>query len=661
MIEDSEDDYLLARGFLESVESAEYEIEWASTYDEGLQRLSGGRYDLCLLDYRLGDRTGLQLLSSARQKGIDLPFVMLTNEKDAELDSRALHLGAADFLCKVRIDPELLHRSVRFAVHHHRMTADLRERQQRLTQAALAARDGIWEWDFETNRVRLSEQWLEWLGDAVVAPNETPADVWLEQIHPEDRPEFETRLGDHLAGRAATFQFEYRMKSPGGEWRWMHVRGLSVNPGERRMTGFQSEITERKLLELRLERDAHHDPLTGLANRTVFLQKVNAVLSRPGMARKCAILYIDLDDFKNINEEHGHLAGDRVLVEVARRIEDSLRCNDTAARMGGDEFVALLEGVGSEEEACHVVRRMATAFQAPVRLDQGATRVTASFGIAVGATSYRLPQEWLREADAALFEAKRDGKARSAVRGEVLTLLPGPVDGSSVARGEAGAPWIGLANDVDLDERITMQPVLSLSNGRMEALRLRFDPLDGSPGGLESHWQRVAARYERWLRLGWVSPAVRVLVSTFDAGPNGLASLPGSLQDSFMVELPYRSEPSRKGTRSPKVHQALSGFVLEYDALRKLVRAQPEVVLVETRSILDCKEEDWELLQVFLQLAEDLGARVVADGLVSGEERDLIRLAGVGLAAGPLVAPWMSLDLFSAWLRPARSTQRKLG
>ncbi|MCA9757618.1 MAG: diguanylate cyclase [Candidatus Eisenbacteria bacterium] len=651
MVEDSEDDYLLARGFLESAYAGKYDIDWAPTFDEGLQKLGAGRYDLCVLDYRLGDRTGLQLLASAREKGVDLPFVMLTNETDSELDGRALQLGAADFLSKLRIDPELLHRSIRFAVHHHRMISDLRARQERVSKAALAARDGIWEWLGEEDAVLLSEQWAQWLPDANISPEPTPTQVWLDSIHPDDRSTFETKLSDHLEGREETFQLEYRMRSREGGWRWMHVRGLALTRGEQRLTGFQSDITDRKLVELRLERDAHHDPLTGLANRKVFLQKVNAVLSRPGMARKCAILYIDLDDFKMINEEHGHLAGDRVLVEVARRIEDSLRCNDTASRMGGDEFVALLEGVGSEEEARHVVRRMATAFQAPVRLDHGSVRVTASFGIALGSASFVRPQEWLREADAALFDAKREGKAQGAIRGATLTLLPPP---STPVRVERTQTSFQKERSLDLDERVTVQPIVSLVSGRMEAIRLRIDPIEVQEE-IAAVWRGVNVRHERWVRLGWMSPTTPFLVSSFASGPALALSIPPELGKSFIVEQTYRPEGVRRMAQKSERRHAVSGFPLEYSALRSLVRNQPEVVLVDVRSVLDCREEDWELFRVFLHMAEDLRAKVVAEGVGSAADREGIKQAGVHFATGPLLAPWMSLELFSAWLRPGRA------
>ncbi|MEZ4649191.1 MAG: diguanylate cyclase [Candidatus Eisenbacteria bacterium] len=650
MVEDSEDDYLLARGFLDSTYAGKYDIDWAPTFDEGLQKLDAGRYDLCVLDYRLGDRTGLQLLSAAREKGADLPFIMLTNETDSELDGRALQLGAADFLSKLRIDPELLHRSIRFAVHHHRMIADLRARQDRVSQAALAARDGIWEWLGDEDAVLLSEQWVQWLPEASIAPELTPTQVWLDAIHPEDRTTFETKLHDHLEGTEDTFQLEYRMWSRGGEWRWMHVRGLALTRGDKRLTGFQSDITDRKLLELRLERDAHHDPLTGLANRKVFLQKVNAVLSRPGMARRCAILYIDLDDFKMINEEHGHLAGDRVLVEVARRIEDSLRCNDTAARMGGDEFVALLEGVGSEDEAGHVVRRMATAFQAPIRLEQGSVKVTASFGVALGSAAFLRPQEWLREADAALFDAKREGKAQGAIRGAKLTLLPPP----SADRAERTRAAFQKDASLDLDERVTVQPVVSLVSGRMEAIRLRVDPIEAQEE-LAVIWNGVAARHERWVRLGWISPTTHFLVSSFASAPARALAIPSELETSFILERPYRVEGARRGEGRQIQKHALSGFPLEYQALRSLVRNQPELVLVDVRSILDCRDEDWELFRVFLHMAEDLRTKVVAEGVGSAADREGVKQAGVHLAAGPLLAPWMSLELFSAWLRPGRA------
>ncbi len=182
-----------------------------------------------------------------------------------------------------------------------------------------------------------------------------------------------------------------------------HVRGIVLN---------SRDVSERKAFEEQLAHQAFHDSLTMLANRALFADRVEHALARANSEQSgLAVVFGDLDDFKTINDSLGHGAGDRVLIEVARRLAATVRPTDTAARFGGDEFAVLLERVGDDEEATEVAERILEAFSAPIQLDETEVFVRTSIGIAIvrgGKSS--TPADLLRNADVAMYIAKRDGK-----------------------------------------------------------------------------------------------------------------------------------------------------------------------------------------------------------------------------------------------------------
>ena len=182
--------------------------------------------------------------------------------------------------------------------------------------------------------------------------------------------------------------------------------------------GIQDDVTERKLAEARLAHEALHDPLTGLPNRVLFMDRLQEALSRAkgdGEA-PVAVLFLDLDDFRRVNETVGHDAGDRVLASVAERVEEHLRDQDTAARLGGDEFMVLLDGVGGAEIAAHLAEKILRSLRSPFAHEDGLA-VTASIGIALGSTAPEdaRPRDLLRFAEQAMQRSKREGKARYTV------------------------------------------------------------------------------------------------------------------------------------------------------------------------------------------------------------------------------------------------------
>jgi diguanylate cyclase (GGDEF)-like protein/PAS domain S-box-containing protein len=304
---------------------------------------------------------------------------------------------------------------VRDVTARERLQAQLRASEERYALAAKAANDGLWDWDLKSGQMFFSPRWKQMLGIASTDPCLTP-DAWFSRIHAEDAERVASRLNAHLRGISEHFDCEYRIRHENGSQRWMRARGLAVRDvhgNVERIAGSQSDVTARKLVEERLLHDALHDALTGLPNRVLFADRLDRCLARRSRSGvRPAVLFIDLDRFKNVNDSLGHTTGDRLLVEVGRKLESCVRPCDTVARLGGDEFAVLLEDVVDDAGAIQVAERVLAELSRSVRLDEHEVVTAASIGIACGDLSYRDAGELLRDADAAMYRAKELGKGR---------------------------------------------------------------------------------------------------------------------------------------------------------------------------------------------------------------------------------------------------------
>jgi diguanylate cyclase (GGDEF)-like protein/PAS domain S-box-containing protein len=293
----------------------------------------------------------------------------------------------------------------------------LKRNEERLALAAEGANDGLWEWDLRTQTFFASARWRGLLGltaaDSVGRPEE-----WFDRVHADDVGSLREALASHLSGAVERLQHEHRIRHEDGTYRRFLCRSIvGRGAGQRvvRIAGSISDTTDQSTAREQLRSAGFRDPLTGLSNRAVFVETLGRRLAQFKQERHgegFAVLYLDLDRFKVVNDSLGHMVGDELLTAVSRRLESCLRQGDALARLGGDEFAILLNGLGDPQQANAVAFRMQKALSAPFSIGGREVFTSASIGIAFGLAHYSNPDEIMRDADTAMYHAKSRGKAR---------------------------------------------------------------------------------------------------------------------------------------------------------------------------------------------------------------------------------------------------------
>jgi diguanylate cyclase (GGDEF)-like protein/PAS domain S-box-containing protein len=301
-------------------------------------------------------------------------------------------------------------------VERRQIEEELRKSEERYELAVQGGKEGLWDWNLKTNEIFFSIPWKTLLGYKDSEISNQPEE-WLNRVHPDDLPSLNSELSAHLDGRTDHFECEHRIMQKNGEYLWVLSRGAAIRDSDRsaiRVAGIQRDIHARKLLEADWKQRAFCDSLTGLPNRALFMERLDQSLHRIQRQHdlRAAVLYVDLDYFKNINDTYGHRVGDQLLVAVSRKLKSCVRPSDTIARIGGDEFTVLLEDLKSAEEAIRVADRICSEFLEPFYLEGFYIQTSASVGIAVSSENVNNGELLLNDADLAMYLAKDQGRAR---------------------------------------------------------------------------------------------------------------------------------------------------------------------------------------------------------------------------------------------------------
>ncbi len=653
LIEDNPGDVRLVERYLKKNIDRPFTLRHADRLQKGIDALSENGVDLVLLDMSLPDSESDATFGRLYRQARHLPIIVLTGNDDQEQASQAVREGAQDYLVKRNVDSDTLVRSIRYAIERTRWAEALRESEERYALAVRGANDGLWDWNLKDNRVFYSPRWLAMLGldKRTVQPN---LETWFNRVHPDDLEELRDQLRQHLEGKTNLFQSEHRILHESGRYLWALSRGVAVRDAAGkpyRMAGSQTDITDRRKFEEQLLRDAFYDSLTGLPNRALFLDRLGVSIARThrNPHYQFAVLFLDLDRFKNINDSLGHIIGDKLLRAVAERLVPLVRHGDTVARLGGDEFAVLLDDIEENSRASLVAERILRKFSIPYDLEGHEVFTSASIGIALSTTGYDRPENVLRDADTAMYRAKSNGKGQSAVFDRQMHAHAVAV--------------LKLENDLRRalerqEFRLHYQPIVDLDTGRIRAFealvrwehpdRGLVNPHDFIPTAEETGLIVQIGRYvlreacrqmAEWQRMfpQLKNLAVSVNLSSKEFMQSDLVEriketleetgLPPNclrleLTESIIMEHAAPVPDKLRRLRDLNVELHIDDFGTGYSSLNYLHQLPANVLKIDRSFISQMSNGTGrsEIIGTIVYLARNLGMTVAAEGLETAEE-----------------------------------------
>ncbi|MGQ0733007.1 MAG: putative bifunctional diguanylate cyclase/phosphodiesterase [Acidobacteriota bacterium] len=544
----------------------------------------------------------------------------------------------------------------------------LKRSEERYALAASGANDGVWDWDLVSGQVYFSARWRSIVGLPSEEGHGTGSDEWFARVPVEDRPALEKALQAHIRGDTDQFQHEHRVVTPDGSVRWVLCRGAAVRNGSGRATriaGSLTDVTDRAASQERLRHAATHDTLTGLPNRRLFTDLLARSLARRAEmpVHRCAVLFLDMDRFKFVNDNLGHLVADELLVQVSERLRTCLRDGDVLARMGGDEFTMLLHDVQSANQACAVAARIQDAVRAPIVLGGRELFVSASIGVAVSGPDTASPEEIMRNADAAMYRAKARGKARH----EVFDADMQAEDRDRLAFEN------DLRQAVDRDQLVLhYQPIVALHSGAwtgFEALvrwrrggqtilPSRFIPLAEEIGAVEpiGEWvlRQACQQFATWRRRYPDQPlsGITVNVSPKQLMRPDFVALVGEvireaklsrgelrleITETSLMNRPEAVADVLRELRGLGVQIYLDDFGTGYSSLSHLHRLPVDALKIDRSFVASLRQNDCPaIVESILALARTLDTLVIAEGVETVDQLTELSRLGCRHAQGYL-------------------------
>jgi diguanylate cyclase (GGDEF)-like protein/PAS domain S-box-containing protein len=585
------------------------------------------------------------------------PIEIELTANTGNLELWAALLGAA-------MDREELTASQRLAFEREREFAEtLRQSEERYALAAHGANDGLWDWDVASGRVYLSARWKSMLGheeDEIAAH----VDAWFSRVHEDDLPGLKEALEANVGGRTTHIQHEYRMVHKEGQHVWVLCRGIVLFDSRGkpvRVAGSQTDITASKEAEEQLRRSVLHDALTGLPNRALLMDRLEQAIARAQRTNdaRFAVLFLDLDHFKTLNDSLGHLAGDQLLVQTAGRLGECLRSTDTVARLGGDEFAIILADLENDETASIIAERIQEALGEPFDLEGHRVFTSASVGITLSSDKYQRAADFLRDADTAMYRAKSQGRARHQ-------LFDGHMHEQAMERLSVEA---GMRRALERDELLLYyQPIVSLETGAVvgvEALIRWNHPERGilppaaflavaEESGLMlpiSEWVvRSACEQARlWQRLQPMRISINIppqqlkhpsFVKLISSNLRR-AGLPPSaialeLVESSLIENREIVVENLQQLRAMGVYIAIDDFGTGYSSLSYLKRLPIDALKID-RSFtqgIPTDLNDTAISTTIIAMARSLNLQVVGEGVETLEQVEFLRTHGCHTAQG---------------------------
>ena len=535
----------------------------------------------------------------------------------------------------------------------------------RLNLAIDGSGDGVWDWNVVTNEVSYSRRMKEIIGFSEGDRLDT-LEAWVRRIHQDDLPKTQAAREACLHGESPTYNAEYRMRCKDNMWKWILTRAMVVARDEQnrplRMTGTVTDISDERQSQEVVWLHANFDVLTGLPNRRLFRDRLDhETRSAHRDGSRFALLFIDLDHFKEANDLLGHDAGDELLGQAARRVMQCVRASDTVARLGGDEFTAILSQLEEQSDAETIARKINEALAAPFMLGSEVVHLSASIGITLYPTDGCTPEELIRNADQAMYVAKNGG--RNQFNYFTPAMQHQAQDRLRLIADLRGA----LAGD---QLEVFYQPVVELPSGRIvkaEALlrwnhprRGLLEPAAFIPFAEESgliveigDWvfKQAAVCSRRWRGIAGddfqisVNRSPTQFMARADdtnwpryleqLGING-SSMSVEITEAVLLNASSRVERQLMQYRDAGIQVAIDDFGTGYSSLAYLKKFEIDYLKIDQSFIHDMAhdEGDRAIVRSVTAMAHELGLQVVAEGIETLEQHGLLVAAGCDFGQG---------------------------
>lgn len=561
-----------------------------------------------------------------------------------------------------------------------RAEEELHIANNRLKLAIEGAGEGVWQVDVKRNKISYSPLFEQIVGRSRAELGDDP-DNWFALVHPEDLPRCRTLLTRHLEGKTPSYSCEYRVRRKDGNWMWLHSRGVLVEKsatGEPlRVAGMVKDITERKESDERIWNLANFDTLTGLPNRQMFRDRLNQeVLNTRRRNSAAALLFIDLDGFKQVNDLFGHDAGDMLLLQAAQRIKQCVRDTDTVARLGGDEFTIILGDLHSTDHVEQVAQKVLDTLARPFSIGSEKAFLSGSIGISLCPNDAETPEELIRKADQAMYAAKRGGKnqfsyftqemdEKAHTRLRLIQELRGAIQAEQIS--------------------VHYQPIVELKSGlvfKAEALvrwahpifgnvsPSQFIPLaeeSGMINAIGDHVFREAASTVKRLNTLLETPLqISINKSPIQFGSKeqdkwldylAQLELPPDcvtveITEGVLLDVSENVSSKLFEYRDAGIQVAIDDFGTGYSSMAYLQKFDIDYLKIDQSFIKDLStnQENKAIAESIIVMAHKLGLKVVAEGVETAEQLELLKEAGCDYGQGYFFSrPLSTLD-FAAML-----------
>jgi diguanylate cyclase (GGDEF)-like protein/PAS domain S-box-containing protein len=539
--------------------------------------------------------------------------------------------------------------------------------EERWKVALEASGDGVWDWDVVTNRARYSPAWCKLTGYDCNNFNGEAVEQWEELIHPEDRDAVVADLKACAAGEPGWFSHEYRLRCKDSHWKWVLSRGAVVERDRRghavRIVGTISDISQKKMSEHQIWYRANYDNLTGLPNRNFFLDRLDYEVRHCHRAKELfAVLFIDLDHFKEVNDLHGHDVGDLLLKAVAEKIKSCVRESDTVARLGGDEFTVILTGTNDVSHVELIAEDILQALSQPIDLGGHLVHISGSIGLTLYPKDADTAGDLIRNADQAMYVAKNAGRnccrffcqamqdaaiSRISIIHDLHKATPGQltlcfqpiVDMQSgrIMKAEALLRWrhptrglvlpdefIHLAEEAGLISKIG-DWVLSES----ACWALRFSKLVGKQFQISINKSPLEfSAAEHLPTIDWVAQLDQIGLDK--------ASMVIEITEGMLLHATSQVQERIAALREAGIQFALDDFGTGYSSMSYLTKHRVDYLKIDqsfaSRVTFDpaCSV----IVESMIVLAHKLGLKVIAEGIESKEQHDWLLAAGCDYSQG---------------------------